>query len=562
MLNRHHIMRSSLAGEDCYPRVGALTGRISRSAVQIRCSAASKPPKAQKSCWPASWQLSKNGRSKSWGRGFPMRILKPIVAVLALLLANPAALSQGVPDLSGLDPQTRELIENACYTERFGGVPADYAACVRKRLSELESSGGVPDLSGLGPQTRELIDNACVTERFRGGPAAYAACVRKQLSELRSSGGVPDLSGLDPKEREPIENACMTERYRGGPAAYTACLSEQLTSIGIEPGAMPRERYAPPPDTKPRASPNQEPPEPKQRPPEKHVQPNAEVQTAQALLQTLGYDPGPVDGQMGPRTREAIMAFQRDHGFEADGRLNIFLLIVMEAERLRRQDPSLAGAGGRGPKFAAIPPFDWPAWTRVSDRMPTSNQATQYGPADLFEAVKRHVWVVVAGRSKQELERGGDLSQGSAIVISRKLLLTNCHVVDGRGHIIIVQSTVVKEARLASADPSTDRCVLAVAEPTLTPVRGVRRFSQVRVGERVFTVGTPIGLEQTLGEGIVSGLRTLDQVRLVQTTAPISPGSSGGGLFDGSGNLIGITTSSFEGAQAINFAIAAEDYWR
>ena len=393
--------------------------------------------------------------------------------------------------------------------------------------------------------------------------------MRTQLSEFRSSGGVPDLSGLDPQTREPIENACKTERFRGGPAAYAACLGEQLTSIGIEPEVMPRERYAPPTDTKPRSSPNPSPPEnrvqpPEQnvQPPEKRVQPNAEVQTAQALLRSIGYDPGPVDGQMGPRTRDAIVAFQRDHGLEADGKLNIFLLIVMEAERLRQQDPSLAGARGSGPKFAAIPPFDWPAWTRVSDRMPSASRGTQFGPADLYEAVKKHVWVVVAGRSKQELELGGDLSQGSAIVISRKLLLTNCHVVEGRAHIVIVQGTVVKEARLASADPSTDRCVLAVAEPTLAPVRGVRRFSQVRVGERVFTVGAPIGLEQTLGEGIVSGLRTLDQARLIQTTAPISPGSSGGGLFDGSGNLIGITTFLLKEAQAINFAIAAEDYWR
>ena len=69
-------------------------------------------------------------------------------------------------------------------------------------------------------------------------------------------------------------------------------------------------------------------------------------------------------------------------------------------------------------------------------------------------------------------------------------------------------------------------------------------------------------MERSLGEGIISGLRPSKKWRLVQTTAPISPGSSGDGLFDHSGNLIGVTTFVLQGAQAINFAIAAEDFWR
>jgi S1-C subfamily serine protease len=49
---------------------------------------------------------------------------------------------------------------------------------------------------------------------------------------------------------------------------------------------------------------------------------------------------------------------------------------------------------------------------------------------------------------------------------------------------------------------------------------------------------------------------------MLQTTAPISPGSSGGGLFDERGNLVGITTSSLRSAQSVNFAIPAEDFWQ
>ena len=65
----------------------------------------------------------------------------------------------------------------------------------------------------------------------------------------------------------------------------------------------------------------------------------------------------------------------------------------------------------------------------------------------------------------------------------------------------------------------------------------------------------------TLSEGLISNLRAEGHRNIVQTTAPVSPGSSGGGLFDERGNLIGITTSQITSAQNLNFAIAASDYW-
>lgn len=99
----------------------------------------------------------------------------------------------------------------------------------------------------------------------------------------------------------------------------------------------------------------------------------------------------------------------------------------------------------------------------------------------------------------------------------------------------------------------------------LQPVQGIRISETLRVGERVFAVGAPEGLELTLSEGIVSRLERAEpltdgkpeSVKRIQTTAPISPGSSGGGLFDQQGNLIGITTSSVVGGQNLNFALPA-----
>ena len=76
----------------------------------------------------------------------------------------------------------------------------------------------------------------------------------------------------------------------------------------------------------------------------------------------------------------------------------------------------------------------------------------------------------------------------------------------------------------------------------------------------MYTVGSPSGLENSLGVGIISGLRSNKGQRLVQSTAQISPGSSGGGLFDVAGRLVGITTFMICGGQSLNFAIAAEEY--
>ena len=120
-------------------------------------------------------------------------------------------------------------------------------------------------------------------------------------------------------------------------------------------------------------------------------------------------------------------------------------------------------------------------------------------------------------------------------------------------------------ATIAKEDPKTDSCLLEVIGGEVNPIAGVRSQKDLKVGERAFTIGSPAGFESTLGEGLVSGLREEEGLHYVQTSAPISPGSSGGGLFDQYGNLIGITTLVYVGAerlnQSLNFAIAADEFF-
>jgi S1-C subfamily serine protease len=194
-------------------------------------------------------------------------------------------------------------------------------------------------------------------------------------------------------------------------------------------------------------------------------------------------------------------------------------------------------------------------------KRPNPAQRAALSPAELYKAVERSVFVVLAAPTLADV-RARNVAQGSAVAVSEHLLLTNCHVVDGRPLIKLMQDQSVDDAVLVAADPKADRCVIKASTLKLVPVAGVSPFDSLAVGERAFAIGAPRSLERTLSEGLVSGLRHQPGRNLVQTSAAVSPGSSGGGLFDERGNLIGITTlGSMAGAQNLNFAIAAADYW-
>lgn len=212
------------------------------------------------------------------------------------------------------------------------------------------------------------------------------------------------------------------------------------------------------------------------------------------------------------------------------------------------------GSGG----FLA-PAGGWPAW-KVTDTLPAPvvKGSALEGPA-LFKALAPSVYRVIVVSAE-------GTSQGSAVAISRNELLTNCHVLEGAQKITLQQGKSERSAEVSRANPMADRCVLSVSEANLTPVRGVRSYESLEVGEPLFTLGSPSGLELSLANGLLSAKREIKGSPLVQTTAPISPGSSGGGLFDAHANLVGITTKVLVDDnhlnQALNFAISADSFWQ
>ena len=187
---------------------------------------------------------------------------------------------------------------------------------------------------------------------------------------------------------------------------------------------------------------------------------------------------------------------------------------------------------------------------------------------EVFADVSGGVVVVIA------LDTGGaQIAQGSGVVVGGNEVATNCHVVAGAEAIAVRQAADARgretwrmEAHMAAHDEARDLCLLSVAELSDPPAAPPVRLGSARalsIGEEVYAVGAPQGLTLSLSRGIVSQLRGDYGKRsapIVQTDAPISPGSSGGGLFNGKGELVGITTFKHAGpaSEGLSFATPAE----
>jgi serine protease Do len=113
-----------------------------------------------------------------------------------------------------------------------------------------------------------------------------------------------------------------------------------------------------------------------------------------------------------------------------------------------------------------------------------------------------------------------------------------------------------------AADRDGDRCTLKAAGQLPTYVTATRRQSGLLVGEDVAAIGNPKGLDTSLSRGLVAQKRNKSGHAYIQTDAAISSGSSGGGLFDTSGNLVGITTFKVSTGESLNFAIAIDEFCR
>jgi len=155
---------------------------------------------------------------------------------------------------------------------------------------------------------------------------------------------------------------------------------------------------------------------------------------------------------------------------------------------------------------------------------------------------------------------GQPLSLGSGFFVLDGEVVTNLHVVEdgARGYAkIIGQKTKYDIDGFTAIDAERDLVVLKLSgarAPTLV----LGNSGSAQVGETVYAVGNPQGLEGTFSQGIVSSIREVGTDTLLQITAPISPGSSGGPVLNGRGEVIGVSVATFRGGQNLNFAIPSD----
>jgi len=155
-------------------------------------------------------------------------------------------------------------------------------------------------------------------------------------------------------------------------------------------------------------------------------------------------------------------------------------------------------------------------------------------------------------------------SLGSGVIIdsAHKYILTNHHVIVRASKIAITLANQQEfEARVVGTDPESDLAVLKIETEIELPSITMGRSNDLMIGETVIAIGNPFGLSHTVTTGVISALnrsvRTESGIyhNFIQIDASINPGNSGGPLLNINGELIGINTAIYSGAEGIGFAI-------
>jgi len=270
------------------------------------------------------------------------------------------------------------------------------------------------------------------------------------------------------------------------------------------------------------------------------AQPAELVAAAQRVLASLGFDPGPADGMMGPRTQGAIAAFQRGRGLPPTGLLDgptiAALRAASPASTAQAPDgkpPPLATAPRQGaaavagkPPPASGPDRPEPIQGRVAVTPPQGQRPPQ-APQDPF-----------AQRPMQRVSTGTGFVVAEGRLLSNQHVVANCRAVNG----VFAGNRRVPLTVLA-ADAERDLALLSGPRDA-APVLAFRD-GPPRRGDEVVTYGFPLtgilGSGPTLTTGDVSALTGLrDDPNTFIISAPVQSGNSGGPLLDRSGNVLGV----------------------
>lgn len=147
--------------------------------------------------------------------------------------------------------------------------------------------------------------------------------------------------------------------------------------------------------------------------------------------------------------------------------------------------------------------------------------------------------------------------QGSGVVVAAGLVATNCHVVRGAATLRLAGPGGEQAAQWTRQLAGMDLCLLAAPGLTAPPV-AMRPSPELSVGEPVYAVGNPLGFGLAVSSGLLASVQAGQPHARLAATAPVSPGSSGGGLFDRQARLLGLTTAILGTGQSLNLVLPAE----
>jgi len=166
------------------------------------------------------------------------------------------------------------------------------------------------------------------------------------------------------------------------------------------------------------------------------------------------------------------------------------------------------------------------------------------------EIAARSTPSVVSVRTEQSL--------GTGFVVSPDgLIATNLHVIAGNSQITVTLSDhrEFQVVEIWNGDRQRDLVIMRIQAKKL-PVIPLGNSDDIRAGDSIVAIGHPLGLEDTVSNGLVSAVRKLDKgLTVLQISAPIAPGSSGGPIFNDHGEVIGVATAIMLGGQNINFGV-------
>lgn len=174
-----------------------------------------------------------------------------------------------------------------------------------------------------------------------------------------------------------------------------------------------------------------------------------------------------------------------------------------------------------------------------------------------IEKLSKSVLMLNIYNTKDEL-----FATGSGFVaFENDVLVTNYHVIDKAYKIEAIDENDVVYSldKVIAFDKEKDLAILKFSNPTDLKVLKLYDSSKISKGDEVIAIGSPLGLKNTVSKGIVSSIREDKETSIIQITAPISSGSSGGALLTENGKVIGVTFAGIEDGQNLNLAIPSNE---